>query len=158
MDACEVSAKDVELEYVSAGGVRERGPLGVCGRSGSSRYGPSAGSRLSGFAAHHYTLVPDALSQGLAKPRSLYMSWGPQLCAAAYPAAVTMMSLVASPAWRSLLAESMFPSDVDHFMKEFTRRLPPNHPAYAANLPSLANKTGAMVRRVTQILRETKTA
>ncbi|MGQ4398835.1 TnsA-like heteromeric transposase endonuclease subunit [Streptomyces hayashii] len=28
MDACEVSAEDVELEYVSAGGVRERGPLG----------------------------------------------------------------------------------------------------------------------------------
>lgn len=28
MDACEVSAEDIELEYVSAGGVRERGPLG----------------------------------------------------------------------------------------------------------------------------------
>ncbi len=67
-----------------------------------------------------------------------------------------MMSLVASPAWRSLLAESMFPSDVDRFMKEFTRRLPPSHPAYATNLPALPSKTGAMIRRVTQILRETK--
>jgi hypothetical protein len=110
------------------------------------------------FAAHHYTLVPDALGQGLAKPRGPYLSWGPQLYAAAYPAAVTMMSLVASPAWRSLLAESMFPSDVDRFMKEFTRRLPPSHPAYATNMPALPSKTGAMIRRVTQILRETKAA
>ncbi|WP_329252619.1 TniQ family protein [Streptomyces sp. NBC_01478] len=110
------------------------------------------------FAAHHYTLVPEALGQGLAKPRGPYLSWGPQLYAAAYPAAVTMMSLVASPAWRSLLAESMFPSDVDRFMKEFTRRLPPSHPAYATNMPALPSKTGAMVRRVTQILRETKAA
>ncbi|MGW1586786.1 hypothetical protein [Streptomyces sp. NPDC002386] len=52
----------------------------------------------------------------------------------------------------------MFPSDVDRFMKEFTRRLPPGHPAYVTNLPALPSKTGAMIRRVTQILRETKTA
>lgn len=100
------------------------------------------------FAGQHYRNAPIDRRPTLVRPAGPRTRWGPELFAAAYPEAVAVMAMATTPKWRSLLEHSMYPADVDRFLKELRRRLPDDHIIQTSDTRGLGSQIGTFVRRV----------
>ena len=128
----------------------------LCHRRLLRRYGPdriSLAHRAArpfwrSLAGRYYTLAESDPTR-LLQPRGSRTGWSPDLYATAYPAVVTVMAMSMTPCWRALLRDSMHTADVNHFLDEFFRRLPPDDPLHSDPHPyKIASMAGTVMRRV----------
>lgn len=86
----------------------------------------ACGGFWKNLAGHYYTLVDDEHPARLLINSGSRSDWGPMLYAMAYPSVIIMISMMMTPRWRSVLEGIAFPRNVEIFMSEFQRRIPPD--------------------------------